>query len=283
MWKVCLGLNGFMSVEKLYEKHFSLSQILDHARQLNYQGMELIAFHKPYPEELEGWKEIKRNFSEYRSEIPAMQGGGPGHPASSNEDERNRYIQGLKNQIHFAAEIGIKVITTYSTYAGDIPESGSLQRLIDTYSQCVKVAEEAGVILSTEPEPVLLLDSLEKTLKVLQAINSDYFGITYDFAHANVLSGGNPVSFLKPLSGRIKHVHVTDNDGTLLEKNGIVHSSRHLPLGEGRLNCFEILKTLKEIEYDGWLQIDLWQYPDIFDGSEKSKKILDEILSRLFK
>jgi sugar phosphate isomerase/epimerase len=177
--------------------------------------------------------------------------------------------------------VGIGVITTYSVYRGE-PDEDALDRLIDTYVECVEVAEEAGVTLSTEPEPVLLIDSLDKTLEVVQAVDSKSFGVTYDFTHANVLSGGEPIRFLEALEGNIAHIHAADNDGTQLEKDGQVHSSRHLPLGEGSLDNEGILGGLQRIGYEGWIQVDMWQYEDIFRGSEVSKRKVDAILTRLF-
>ena len=41
MWNICLGLNGFASSEKVHGLSFQLEDILTHARELGYDGIEL--------------------------------------------------------------------------------------------------------------------------------------------------------------------------------------------------------------------------------------------------
>ncbi len=58
-------------------------------------------------------------------------------------------------------------------------------------------------------------------------------------------------------------------------------SSKHLVIGEGNINFKEILKDLKEDDYDGWIEIDVWQNPDPFQCSLVNKTVIDTILKNI--
>ena len=59
MWPICLGLNGFTSAEVAYGVRFRLDEILAHAHDLHYDGIEIIPFHEPYPSTAKGQRELK--------------------------------------------------------------------------------------------------------------------------------------------------------------------------------------------------------------------------------
>jgi sugar phosphate isomerase/epimerase len=59
VWRVCLGLNGFTSAERVYGLRFELSDILRHAKDLGYDGIELFLFREPYPDTVAGQRGLR--------------------------------------------------------------------------------------------------------------------------------------------------------------------------------------------------------------------------------
>jgi len=100
----------------------------------------------------------------------------------------------------------------------------------------------------------------------------------FDPSHSTLLGGGDPFVFLKQFRGRIGHVHFTDTDGTCRE-NG---TSKHMTLGDGKLDLLGMLRELKNQRYDKWIMMDLWQIPDIYRAAIVGKQKLDAMLDILF-
>lgn len=275
MWKIALGLNGFSRGEETEE-------ILEHASNLGFNGVELMPFHVDYSTKPEKRRELRQRFLDVGLEVPALQSHPGSLPAHPDRAIRREYIRSAAEDMGFARDVGASVVGVWS--GGRIP---SMKRgyppslleewLVETYGELCDVAEESGILLCTEPEPSIIINSLETLLGVIEGVGSDSFKALYDFSHANVLSNSNPLAWVKALSGRIGWLHVTDNDGT--EWHG---TSRHLAIGEGKLNVEEILRAIMGAGYESdWLDIDVWDHPDPFTAAEKSKKALDAILVKL--
>ena len=150
---------------------------------------------------------------------------------------------------------------------------------LDTYVRCTELTEEAGLTLALEPEPVQVVDSLEDLLMILDGVGSPTLTMIFDFAHVNVLSGGRPLEFLSAVSGRIGHVHLTDNDGKqlLLDVKGASCTSSHLAVGDGNLNMAALVGALRETGYAGWMQVDVWENQDPYRASRLGKLFLDDL------
>jgi sugar phosphate isomerase/epimerase len=54
--------------------------------------------------------------------------------------------------------------------------------------------------------------------------------------------------FLSVSAGRLVHVHVSDNHG---------HRDDHLPPGDGALDWTDIARSLRDVDYRGWLMLEL--------------------------
>ena len=84
---------------------------------------------------------------------------------------------------------------------------------------------------------------------------------------------------LKEFHGQIGHVHFTDTDGT---RRGARGTSKHLTLGEGKLDLLALLTELKRQGYAHWIMLDLWRIPDIYRAAFVGKQRLDGMLDELF-
>jgi len=298
-WKIALGLNAFGSLIETYGVYYSLPEVLDRAAKLGYDGIELFPYpacpmptpprtppekapRSPYPQSRAGRRLLRMAYLEYGLEIPAIQSRPEGRPASPNGKVRERHVETLEEQIEFAVEVGARNVGVWpaARLTEDFTRDGAVELAIDTYSRVVGLAEDYDVTLSFEGEPNLLINTPELVKRLLDGVHSKHFRYLYDFAHANVTSGGKPLELLKLIEGRVGWLHVTDNDGTRFRGEG---TSTHLPLGEGTMDYELVLKNLFDVGYEGngWIQVDLWQYPDLFHGFERSKRKLEETLAKM--
>jgi sugar phosphate isomerase/epimerase len=284
-WKIALGENGFWSCNVSYGASYTLDEILMHAKEMKYDGIELmLTYHTPLPENSEEIRKLKRLYFEKGLEIPAIQSMPGGSLADPNDIKRKEFIATLKKQIRFAAEIG--ATHSVALYPGSVPigmtKEKALEVLIDSYRDVAEEAEKSDVTLNMETEPAFIVNTPKLAKKVLDEVNSKNLKIVWDFSHVHVISNGDPIGYLKLIDGRVGWIHVTDNDGTIRYYTAMnAKTSTHLPLGWGELDYKNIVRSLIEYGYDGWWQVDVWEYPEPFLASEITKKELVQVLKKL--
>jgi sugar phosphate isomerase/epimerase len=142
---------------------------------MNYDGIELFPlYHSPLPENSKEIKKLKSFYDEQGLEIPAIQSVSGGSLADPDDDKRKEYVNNVKKQIRFAAEIG----ATFSValYPGPIPPGMTPQKalkiLINSYCDIVGEAEKLNVILNMETEPPFIVNTPEIAREVLDRVNS---------------------------------------------------------------------------------------------------------------
>jgi sugar phosphate isomerase/epimerase len=109
-------------------------------------------------------------------------------------------------------------------------------------------ADESGVTLAMEPEPLLVVGSSQDMIDMLQAVGSPRLKVNLDIGHAQV-TDDDPAASIRQLGSAIVHLHLEDITGR-------VH--RHLPLGEGDINFAAIRQALSDIGYAGPYVADLF-------------------------
>ncbi|RBW69690.1 sugar phosphate isomerase/epimerase family protein [Bacillus taeanensis] len=126
-------------------------------------------------------------------------------------------------------------------------------------NKVVAIAEKYNLIASYHPHlgtNVQAPDQLDK-LMPLTTIN-----LCPDTAHIEA-GGGDPVEVIKKYADRIKYIHFKDYE------NG-----EFLPLGHGHQKFDEMISLLDELQYDGWITVELDSYPDPKQGAEISRSYL---------
>ena len=86
----------------------------------------------------------------------------------------------------------------------------------------------------------------------LEELSHPALAVNFDPANMILYGKGDPIDALKKLSPWVKHVHIKD-----AQKSKILGQwGKEVPWGEGDLNNFEFLNTLKLINYQGALAIE---------------------------
>jgi len=80
-------------------------------------------------------------------------------------------------------------------------------------------------------------------LALLDRIGSGQFGITLDTGHLNISHTTSQREFILKAGSRLRALHIADNEG---------ETDQHMmPFGRGTVDFFEVVKSLKEIGYEG--------------------------------
>ena len=184
--------------------------------------------------------------------------------------------QHLLDYVQLAHDLEAEYVVLHFGYHFSLFMDEVFRCLVETYKPVVDLAEKFALPIGIENMNIMHEDcevaylgvTPEELSRVLDAIPSNYFGLTLDIAHANLLPGGvDP--FIDKFSERIISTHVSDNDLVL---------DRHLPVGEGKIDFKAVFKRLIDIDFHGTLNIEL---PRSNEDRLLSKKRLEPILAEL--
>jgi sugar phosphate isomerase/epimerase len=168
--------------------------------------------------------------------------------ASYNDTIRRSSVKQIKNSIDLASsmEPGIVVV-----HPGHIPILGKkfeqkiLNNSKDSLNECSRYAEDRGVMLCIENMPDiegLLGKDLYQLDKIVKEIGAF---ITLDVGHANNMMFNIGEMLHSPL---IKHIHLSDNDGSF---------DNHNSIGSGDIDFKSLFNELKKINYQGILVVEV--------------------------
>lgn len=279
-WRTAVGLNGFSSSRRSYGYKMELADVLKLIKSCQYDGVELVPWGGPYPATLAEGRDLKKRYDDLGLEIVSLQGRSRGGSCgSSDRPRREKYLSDLKRQVDLLHSWNCEFVGVWS---GGRPGPGSAEYCkwtADTWARLTEYAAERDMYVVTEPEPVMAIHSLELLQGVVDSIDSDNFRLIFDPSHSTLLGGGDPFVFLRQFRGKIGHVHFTDTDGTCRGPKG---TSKHMTLGDGKLDLLGLLRELKNQKYDKWIMLDLWDIPDIYRATIVGKEKLDAMQDALF-
>ena len=181
--------------------------------------------------------------------------------------ERDVRIDFLKGCIAVAVELNAGCVSFWSgTPTDDAPKEELMSRLVDGCRQLIEEVEGTDVILAFEPEPGMLIDSMERFSELHKRINHSAFGLTVDIGHL-VCNGELPVSrYLEQWKHILWNVHIEDM------KRGI-HD--HLMIGEGEVDFLDVFSGLQKANYDGGVYVELSRHShDAVEIARTAKALL---------
>ncbi len=178
----------------------------------------------------------------------------------------------LDQMIDLASDLGAPVVTIGSFRGRSINGlERSRQELADVLRQASERAEACGVRLALEPLNRYEADLLHTAADVLSfadEVGSPAIGVLLDTYHLNI----EECSWTEPYrqvmaAGKLFYAHLGDNN--------------RLPPGQGLIDFGAILRTLLEIDYDGWLSAELLPQPDPDTAARQTAEAMRKWLSEL--
>lgn len=178
------------------------------------------------------------------------------HPSwiDENPDYRQQRINHTIHCLELARDLGVK---TVSTEPGGPLDGLSRKNALDIFKQgldeVLPVAQKTKVKLLIEPEPGLLIETSSQFLKFISQFNTKYLGLNFDIGHFYCVKE-DPSKLIKLLKDYISHIHLED-----ISENRI---HRHLIPGKGAIDFAAVFTALREIDYGGFVTIELYPYQD---------------------
>ncbi len=191
---------------------------------------------------------------------------------SSNSGIRAESVKQVLQAVEDAAKMGARVITVHPGYltGRQDGEESIWDMQVEALARIAKRGKEAGILVAMETmekrnKEVVIRPEIAN--RIIDAVNMDNFGVTFDISHAHTVM--DVVAFIRSLR-KIVHIHISDT------KAGKVH----VLMGEGEIAFGPALHALKE-KYDGALVIEGWNPKDEMGMVQKSATFLRAQLERL--
>ena len=200
----------------------------------------------------QGYAKELRNYAE-KCGIICNQAHAP-FPSSRGTEEDSEIFEYLIRSMEFAAILGAKVIVIHPKqhlyHLDNVEELFNIN--VEFYKSIIPYCEKFGIKVAVEnmwhenPNTYAVVDSVcsraWEFVKLLDTVNSPWITGCLDIGHASLIGADIP-NFIRALGkDRLSALHIHDTD--------LVHDLHTLPLTQ-KINCYEVMCTLKEIGYEG--------------------------------
>ena len=232
----------------------SIDTALEHLVALGFDGVELTVI-PGFSTELDTLdsaerERIRQLLDRHGLDLPAV---AAHQPMLSTEDDVHaenwrRLTASAGLCVDLAGTDGVPVLNT--TLGSNPNEWNSQQNLIlERVGALVDYCTSREVVLAIEPHVGDGLNSPERSLWLLEEINSAYLKLNFDISHFEVqgMSTAQVVQLLAPHSA---HTHVKD-------QRGLVSDFEFLIPGEGLFDFVEYLKLMQKAGYDGYITAEV--------------------------
>ena len=168
---------------------------------------------------------------------------------SPQAEDRARRVAFYEYAVDVAASLGSDCVSIWSGVLHETLDlRPAMDRLVDGLRPLLDYAAERGVYIGFEPEPGMLIDTMDRFEQLLGRIDSPQLRLTLDVGHLHC-QGEVPISqYLHLWSSRLVNVHIEDMRAGVHE---------HLMFGRGEMHFGPILEALTQIGYKGGLHVEL--------------------------
>ena len=129
---------------------------------------------------------------------------------SLTADARSRRVDFLCRCIDIAKELNSDAVSFWSgVWRGD-NEPLAWQWLLEGCLQVTDYAEQHKVQLAFEPEPGMLVETLEQYGRLAEQVGSPRFGLTIDIGHVQCVEAGSIADLLRRWAQPLCNVHIED-------------------------------------------------------------------------
>ncbi len=276
LWKLAVGLNGFESGERKYQKRYPIWEVLEFANAEGFDGVELVGNWPqggyPGAGEKERIGALRRLYERYGLTVFSIQLSAEGAFAPDTA-ARRRWLEEFNDRVRFAAQLGC-------AHVGLWPGGGlrgqtidaAIDRLCESFRDAVRVAGEVSIVPAFEIEPPLAFNTAEHLRRIQTGSGMKFI---YDPSHFDLFhaSQGRPHELLQSLGVKnLGYVQLTDTDGTLRDGG----TSKHVAVGDGHAQVAESLRIMRDGGFRGWIMVDEWEVPDPYDACRKAKRAMDQ-------
>jgi len=175
------------------------------------------------------------------------------NPISPHLETRKSATQHLLGCVEASAAMGARLLggplfAPIGYLPSHRPTRAEWSWAIEAFQALEEILHATDMTLTIEPvnrSETFFLRTATEAKQLCDSIGNPRIGVTVDTFHANIEEQNIPEA-IRSLGSHLKHIHASENDRALL-------GSGHIPFGE-------IVSTLKEMGYSGYLMIEGFGY-----------------------
>jgi sugar phosphate isomerase/epimerase len=257
-------------------KQNSLDEAIDFIGDVGYAGVELMAdLHHAYPPAMDAARRERVRSHLAGRGLPVSNVnaftlfacGDTYHPTWIEDDaaERERRVRHTLACVELAATFGARTISLQPggpTIGTTITRDLAAERYAEGLSRVVPLAKRHNLVLGIEPEPGLFIETAAEYLEFKDRFfrDEDAVRMNCDVGHLFCV-GDDPADVIRRCAGHVAHVHVED-----IGKNRV---HQHLTPGKGVIDFKGVFDALDDIDYRGWVTVELYPYETTAAGVAK--------------
>jgi L-ribulose-5-phosphate 3-epimerase len=169
---------------------------------------------------------------------------------SAEPEGRALRVDLLMRAVRIGAELGAQAVSFWSgTAPQDTDPAVALERLAAGCESVIALAQEVGVVLGFEPEPGMVVDTLDRFDELRTVLGKpDGFGVTLDVGHCRCLEPIPVADCVTRVADCLVNVQIDDM------RRGV---HEHLEFGQGEIVFSPVLRALSESGYRGLVSVEL--------------------------
>lgn len=237
----------------IYPPNFKISDILQNSKSIGYDGVELNLDEEMLKMSRSERAMVKEAAESLSLELPSLSTAlfWKYNLASPDPHVRRKGVEIIRLGCEFASDIGASVFLVVPAVAtADVSYLDMWELSKRSIIEAAKVAEDYGVYIGIENVWNKFLYSPLEFRKFIEEINLPNVRVYFDVGNAFFL--GFPEQWIKYLADLIVCVHVKDFQTSTMQFK---------PLFEGNIPWQNIIRTLREIGYEGFLNVEINPYP----------------------
>lgn len=269
--KIAVAIASENALPSAFVVFRGIEESIKKAAKLGYDGVELALLDKDQVD----INNIKELIKKYNMEIPVISSGqvfaGSGlWFTSPDAEKRKKVVEVFKGLVDVAVEFG--AMLNIGRVRGFIAEGETLeeteQRFAEVLEEVAEYADKNGVKLILEPVnryEINFINNCDQGVELINKLGIKGLGLMPDVFHMNIEDAsieGN----LKKYIDYIDYVHFAD--------------SNRLAPGWGHLDFESIVDALKEVNYDGWISVEILPEPDPDSAAEQAIKHLRTLIPK---
>jgi len=192
--------------------------------------------------------------------------------ASSDDKIQKMVLKRIMDHIDFAGKVGAQVVlgSIRGKYSTDVSiRKKEEQKALETVKKCAKYAEDQNIILTLEPinkKDTNFINNMDEAIEYKKLIGFENIKLLADTYQMYPEEKSIEEAITKAKNDLV-HIHLVDTD-------------RKIP-GYGLIDFKSILKTLIEIEYNGFLSAEIIPIPNDESAAEEYIKNVRKILAEI--
>jgi sugar phosphate isomerase/epimerase len=183
---------------------------------------------------------------------------------SAEAARRERRGEFLRAAVDIARALDAEAVSLWSGTAREGEgKDVLLSRLVEGCRRLSDYAAERRVRLAFEPEPGMLINTMDRFAELFDRVAHPAFGLTLDIGHLHCQGEVPLAGHVRRWRERLWNVHIEDM---------CRGAHDHLMFGEGEIDFGPVLRALDEIEYTGGVHVELSRHSH--DAVETARQAL---------